>query len=64
MTFSYTLWKSLSVAAVTQLFRDAPIAWGVAGGYPVKQFLGRPFRPHDDIDIVVFRMINVNCITG
>jgi hypothetical protein len=55
MTFPYSLWKPLSVVEVTHLFRDAPFTWSVAGGYAVEQFLGKPIRPHDDIDIVVFR---------
>ena len=55
MTFPYTLWKPLSVAEVEHLFRDAPFAWGLAGGYAIEQFLGSSIRPHDDIDIVVFR---------
>ena len=55
MTFPYTLWRPLSVAAVERLFRGAPFAWGLAGGYAVEQFLGKPIRAHDDIDIVVFR---------
>src|SRR6188472_1274448 len=55
MTFPYTLWEPLSVAEVKQLFRDAPFAWGLAGGYAVEQFLGTPIRAHADIDIVVFR---------
>lgn len=55
MTFPYTRWESLSVAEVTALFRDAPFAWGLAGGYAVEQFLGTPIRAHDDIDIAMFR---------
>ena len=55
MTFPYTHWEPLSLPEAAQLFRDAPFAWGVAGGYAVEQFLGRAIRPHDDIDLVVFR---------
>src|SRR5690349_12990359 len=55
MTFPYTRWEPLSVAEVAALFRDAPFRWGLAGGYAVEQFLGTPIRPHDDIDIAVFR---------
>jgi hypothetical protein len=55
MTFPYTLWNPLSVAEVQYIFRNAPFAWGLAGGYAVEQFLGTPIRAHGDIDIVVFR---------
>jgi hypothetical protein len=55
MTFPYAVWEPLSVVEVQHLLRDAPFAWGLAGGYAVEQFLGTPIRAHDDIDIVVFR---------
>ncbi|MBX3013923.1 MAG: hypothetical protein KF832_20545 [Caldilineaceae bacterium] len=55
MTFPFTLWKPLSVSQVHQLFEHAPFAWGFAGGYAIEHFLGTAIRPHDDIDIVVFR---------
>lgn len=55
MTFPYTLWNALSVVEVEHLFRDAPFAWGLAGGYAIEYFLGHSIRQHDDIDIVVFR---------
>lgn len=55
MTFPFSHWKPLSVAEVTDLFRDAPFRWGLAGGYAVEQFLGRSIRPHDDIDVLIFR---------
>jgi hypothetical protein len=51
----YDRWAPLSVAEVAERFADAPFAWGLAGGYAVERFVGRPFRPHGDIDIVVFR---------
>ncbi len=51
----YSRWSPLSLAEVAELFAGAPFAWGLAGGYAVEQFVGRPFRAHGDIDIVVFR---------
>ncbi len=51
----YDYWQPLSLAAVRQLFADAPFTWGVAGGYAVEQFLGAPTRDHADMDIVVYR---------
>jgi hypothetical protein len=55
MTFPYTLWSPLAVNEVEHLFRNAPFAWGLAGGYAIEQFLGTSIRPHGDIDVVVFR---------
>jgi hypothetical protein len=55
MTFPYSHWNPLSVAAVEQLFLNAPFGWGLAGGYAVEQFLGTSIRTHSDIDIVIFR---------
>lgn len=51
----YDRWAPLSVAEVVERFAGAPFAWGLAGGYAVEQFVGRPLRPHGDIDVVVFR---------
>src|SRR5690242_11875365 len=53
--FPYDHWNPLSVAAVQQLFRNAPFRWGIAGGYAVEQFLGTGIRDHGDIDIILFR---------
>jgi hypothetical protein len=53
--FPYDHWTPLSVAAVQQLFGHAPFRWGLAGGYAVEQYLGRPLRHHSDIDIILFR---------
>lgn len=51
----YDRWEPLLVAELVASLRGAPFTWGLAGGYAVEQFLGRPIRAHDDIDIVVFR---------
>jgi hypothetical protein len=57
MTFdiSYTSWQPLSVEEAVQLFQDAPFEWGLAGGYAVEQFVGKPIRTHGDLDVIVFR---------
>lgn len=52
---SYNRWAPLSLAEVTQLLAGAPFTWGIAGGYAVELFVGRAFRAHSDIDILVFR---------
>lgn len=48
-------WQPLSAEAAVALFRDAPFAWALAGGYAIEQFLGAAIRPHADVDIAVFR---------
>lgn len=48
-------WAPLRVAEVVERFASAPFVWGLAGGYAIEQFVGRPLRVHGDIDIVVFR---------
>ena len=52
MPFPYSHWNPLSVAAVEQLFHNAPFRWGLAGGYAVEQFLGTSIQAHGDIDCV------------
>jgi aminoglycoside-2''-adenylyltransferase len=51
----YSHWQPVSVAEVVGLFADAPFVWGLAGGYAVEQFIGKPIREHDDLDVVAFR---------
>lgn len=48
-------WRPLTVEDVHQLFSGAPFDWCLAGGHALEQFVGRPLRAHDDIDVVVFR---------
>jgi len=51
----FNKWQPLSVTEIKQLFAQAPFAWGLAGGYAIEQFVGKPIREHGDTDIVVFR---------
>lgn len=51
----YEQWRSLSVEEVRTIFENAPFDWCLAGGYAIEQFVGKSFRSHDDIDIVVYR---------
>jgi hypothetical protein len=50
-----TPWSPLPVNAVVELMRGAPFFWCLAGGHAIERVVGRPYRPHDDIDIVVLR---------
>jgi hypothetical protein len=48
-------WTPLSVAEVVDLFRGASFFWCLAGGRAIERVVGRAYRPHQDIDIVVLR---------
>lgn len=48
-------WKPLSPTEIASVFQDAPFPWWVAGGYAIEHFVGRQFRNHADIDILVLR---------
>ncbi len=48
-------WQPLSVTEIKQLFAETSLAWGLAGGHAIEQFVGKSIREHGDIDVVVFR---------
>ncbi|HSZ51263.1 MAG TPA: hypothetical protein VK801_06805 [Caulobacteraceae bacterium] len=48
-------WTPLSPEEVARVFRGAPFSWWLAGGYAIERFIGQPFRPHADIDVLVLR---------
>ncbi len=54
-SIAYDNWTPLTVSEVTTLFKDAPFAWCLAGGYAIEKFVGTAFREHGDIDILVYR---------
>ena len=47
-------WEPLSPAEVAGLFADVPW-WCVAGGHAIELAVGRPLRPHSDIDVLLLR---------
>lgn len=51
----YDLWTPLSLQSVVAMFANAPFQWAIAGGYAIEQFVGASFRPHGDIDVMIFR---------
>jgi hypothetical protein len=53
--FPLEQWTPLSLSEVKAIFANAPLTWGLGGGYAIEQFLGAPLRPHSDVDIVIFR---------
>jgi len=50
-----TPWSPLPVDDVMDLMRGAPFFWCLAGGHAIERVVGRPYRAHGDIDIVVLR---------
>ena len=50
-----TPWSPLPVNAVVDLMRGAPFFWCLAGGHAIERVVGRRYRAHDDIDIVMLR---------
>lgn len=44
------------LAAVAALLAGCSVPWCVAGGWALDLFLGRPTRPHADVDVAVFRV--------
>jgi hypothetical protein len=50
-----TLWTPLSVDAVVEVMRGAGFLWCLAGGHAIERVVGRGYRQHEDIDVVVLR---------
>ncbi len=48
-------WEPLSIDAVRLRFAPFDVDWWVAGGRAIDLFLGWETRPHEDIDIEMFR---------
>lgn len=48
-------WEPLLPEDIAVLFAPAPFPWWIAGGYTIEHFVGRPFRSHGDIDILVLQ---------
>lgn len=51
----YRNWKPLSLQETLVLLREVGIPWAFAGGYSLELFVGKVYRPHGDIDILVQR---------
>lgn len=48
-------WVPLSVDELAAIMAGAGFFWCLAGGRALERIVGRPYRSHDDIDIVVLR---------
>lgn len=51
----YGAWEPASVAEVAALFSPLREPWWIAGGYAVELAVGRAFRDHADIDVLLLR---------
>ena len=48
-------WSPLSVGELLDVMRGADFFWCLAGGHAIERVIGKSYRAHDDIDIVVLR---------
>ncbi|MFC7466871.1 nucleotidyltransferase domain-containing protein [Actinomadura keratinilytica] len=51
----YGAWEPASVTEVASLFSPLCEPWWIAGGYAVELAVGRAFRAHADIDVLLLR---------
>lgn len=55
MTDELGAWSPLSLPEVAGLFRGLRAPWWIAGGWAIDLFVGRPTRPHHDVDVQILR---------
>ena len=48
-------WDPLTPMEVAEIFRPLARPWWVAGGYAMEHVVGRAYRPHSDVDVLVLR---------
>lgn len=48
-------WDPASVTEVAERFGKSAAKWWIAGGYAIELAVGRPFRSHEDIDVLLLR---------
>ncbi|MFJ8164296.1 nucleotidyltransferase domain-containing protein [Streptomyces sp. NPDC096136] len=48
-------WDPAPLREVADLFGRAGCRWWIAGGHAIELAVGRTFRPHDDIDVLLLR---------
>jgi hypothetical protein len=51
----YGPWEPAVPAEAAARFAAFPGPWWIAGGYAIELAVGRPFRAHEDIDVLVLR---------
>jgi hypothetical protein len=48
-------WRPWTPAQAAERLAGAGVGWCVVGGWAIELFVGRPTRPHDDLEIAVLR---------
>ncbi len=48
-------WEPASPAEVAELFAQVRTPWWIAGGYAIELAVGRAFREHADVDVLLLR---------
>ena len=48
-------WQPMSVAAIAELLQDADFPWWIAGGYALELAIGKNYRAHGGIDVLILR---------
>lgn len=48
-------WEPLSLKETCDLFEPAPFFWCLGGGYAIELFVGRQYRAHEDVDLLIWR---------
>src|SRR5579875_2563143 len=48
-------WEPLTPPDVVRKFAGVTAPWWIAGGYAIELFVGKPLRPHGDIDVLLLR---------
>lgn len=49
----YNKWKPWSIEKVAEIFKD--VQWILAGGFALQEYVGKRYRNHNDIDILIKR---------
>lgn len=48
-------WDPLTPSEIFSILKGTDFKWWIAGGYAIENFVGRSFREHGDIDILICR---------
>jgi hypothetical protein len=48
-------WDPANPAEAAEFFADCTAPWWIAGGYAIELAVGRPFRDHGDVDLLLLR---------
>ena len=49
------VWEPFDAVQVAAIFDECGVPWWIAGGYAIEFAVGRRFREHGDVDVLVLR---------